>query len=129
PRLTIERGLLTRIRTSASRRRIQAWTLREGLLHRVFGRRSLLVDTAVSQHQPEQRAFRDLAPVATPGRADALVRHVLGPSHWPPARWQPLHPRAWWRLALPGFAFGTVLAAVLCANSGPWGLLGLLWWP
>lgn len=129
PRLTIERGLLTRIRTSASRRRIQAWTLKEGLLHRAFGRRSLLVDTAAAQHQSEQRAFRELAPVATPECADALVRHVLDHAHWPPQRWQPLHPRAWWRLALPGLLFGGGLTLLLCWNFGAWGLFGLLWWP
>src|SRR3546814_657682 len=33
-RLTVERGLLTRLRTSAPRRRIQSWTLRESVLHR-----------------------------------------------------------------------------------------------
>src|SRR5690606_31270409 len=42
-RLTVERGLLTRLRTSAPRRRIQAWTLHEGLAHRLFGRRTLEV--------------------------------------------------------------------------------------
>lgn len=129
PRLTIERGLLTRIRTSASRRRIQAWTLKEGLLHRAFGRRSLLVDTAAAQHQSEQRAFRELAPVATPARADALVRHVLDRARWPLQHWQPLHPRAWWRLALPGLLFGAGLSLLLCWNFGAWGLFGLLWWP
>src|SRR3546814_6259338 len=40
-RLTVERGLLTRLRTSAPRRRIQSWTLRESVLHRWFGRRTL----------------------------------------------------------------------------------------
>ncbi len=129
PRLTIERGLLTRVRTSASRRRIQAWTLKEGLLHRAFGRRALLVDTAAAQHQSEQRAFRELAPVATPERADALVRHVLDQAQWPPSRWQPLHARAWWRLVLPGLLFGGALTMVLCWNFGAWGLFGLAWWP
>ncbi len=129
PRLTIERGLLTRIRTSASQRRIQAWTLREGLLHRLFKRRSLLVDTAASQGQPEQRAFREIAPVATPERADALVRHVLDDAHWPPRHWHALHPRARWRLAIPGVFVSIALVGVLGYNFGAWGLLGLLWLP
>lgn len=129
PRLTIERGLLTRIRTSASRRRIQAWTLREGLLHRLFGRRSLWVDTASAQDQSEQRAFREIAPVATPQRADALVRHVLEDAAWPPPRWQPLHRHARWRLAVPGAAVSVALVAVLCFHLGAWGLLGAAWLP
>lgn len=129
PRLTIARGLLTRVRTSASRRRIQAWTLREGLLHRLFRRRALLVDTAAAQAQSEQRAFRELAPVITPDRADALVRHLLEHAHWPLQGWQPLHPRAWWRLAIPGVAVGLAATAVLGFHFGRWGLLGLLWLP
>ena len=129
PRLTIERGLLTRLRTSASQRRIQAWTLREGLLHRLFKRRALLVDTAASQHQSEQRAFRDIAPVATPDRADALVRHVLDDAHWPPRDWRALHPSARWRLAIPGVFVTAALTGVLGFNFGAWGLLGLLWLP
>lgn len=128
PRLTIERGLFTRIRTSASRRRIQAWTLREGVLHRAFGRRALLVDTAAAQ-QSEQRAFREVAPLATPERADTLVRHLLDDAAWPPQHWHRLHRHAWWRLALPGIAVGLLLTAVLGFHFGAWGLLGLLWLP
>ncbi len=129
PRLTIERGLLTRIRTSASRRRIQAWTLREGLLHRLLQRRSLLVDTASAQHQSEQRAFRELAPVVTSDRADALVRHVLGNADWPPPAWRPLHPRARWRLAIPGVFVAAALSGVIAFHFGAWGWLGLAWLP
>lgn len=129
-RLTVERGLLTRVRTSVSRRRIQAWTLHEGVLHRLLQRRTLQVDTAVvdSSEQP-QRGLRDLAPVATPDACDALVAHLLPRAHWPPREWQPLHPRAVWRLALPGTAFGLLLAAALGWRFGAWGFAGLLWLP
>ena len=73
-RLTVERGLLNRWRTSASRRRIQAWTLEEGVLHRLLKRRSLSVDTAVSQEQQhQQRALRELAPIATPAAGQERV--------------------------------------------------------
>ncbi len=128
-RLTIERGLLTRIRTSAPRRRIQAWTLREGVLHRLFRRRALLVDTASSRNQDEKRAFREVAPVANGERCDALVRHLLPHAQWPPDRWQPLHPRAWWRMAVPGSVFASVLTLALCWRFGLHGLTGLLWLP
>lgn len=129
PRLTTERGLLTRIRTSAARRRIQAWTLREGLLQRLYRRRSLQVDTASSRYQSEQRAFRDLAPVARPERCDALIRHLLPDADWPLPGWQPLHPRAWWRMALPGVTLGLLAAALLGWRWGAVGLFGLLWIP
>jgi putative membrane protein len=128
-RLTVERGLLTRLRTSASRRRIQAWTLQETLLHRWFGRRSLHVDTAVSESQDDQRALRELAPVATPRACDALVGHVLPRIAWPPAEWMPLHRRAWWRLMPAGIVVSAALVAAGSWRFDAWGLLGLLWLP
>src|SRR5690606_77615 len=83
-RLTVERGLLTRVRTSVPRRRIQAWTLRETALHRLFKRRALEIDTATSQQNPNQeKTLHELAPIATPDGCDALVRHVLPGADWP----------------------------------------------
>ncbi|MBC7989847.1 MAG: PH domain-containing protein [Luteimonas sp.] len=126
-RLTVERGLLTRWRTSVPRRRIQAWTLREGVMHRLLKRRTLEIDTAVVEEQNESRALRELAPVATPAECEALIRHLLPGAAWPPPQWQPLHAKAWWRLLLPGAVFAAVLCAVLTWRFGVWGLLGLGW--
>jgi len=131
-RLTVERGLLARVRSSVSRRRIQAWTLREGMLHRLFRRRSLGIDTAGSQGdggEQQQRDPPELAPIATPDACDALLRHLLDGAHWPPADWRPLHPRAWQRLLVGDAVFAALLVAGLCWYFGPWGLLGLLWLP
>jgi putative membrane protein len=128
-RLTVERGLLGRWRTSASRRRIQAWTLREGVMHRLLQRRSLDVDTAVAEQQNQQRALRELAPVATPDACDALIAHLLPRSAWPRLEWRALPRRAWWRLAWPGVPFNLILATVATWFLGPWGLLALLWLP
>ena len=121
-RLSVRRGLLTRLRANMPRRRIQAWSLQEGLVHRWFGRRSLRVDSASVDSANGQRSLRDLAPVATPSAIDALVRHLLPAVQWPPEDWRPLHPRAWRRqFALPATA---VLAAtaVMVFREGPWGL-------
>jgi putative membrane protein len=129
-RLTVERGLLTRLRTSTSTRRIQAWTLREGLLHRLLKRRSLGIDSAVAeQHDQQQRTLRELAPIATPERCDELVRELLPRAAWPPASWQSLHRRAWLRLCLPGVLLAMVAATGLYWRFGNWGLLALLWLP
>ncbi|MGH8033400.1 MAG: PH domain-containing protein [Luteimonas sp.] len=128
-RLTVERGLLTRLRTSASLRRLQAFTLREGVVHRLLRRRSLDVDTAVIAAQNDQRALRELAPIATAEACDALVRAVLPHVSWPPPAWQALHTHAWWRLALPGAALALALCAGLGWRFGAWGALGLLWLP
>ena len=129
-RLTVERGLLTRLRTSVPRRRIQAWTLHEGLMHRLLRRRSLHVDTAVGE-QPGQpsRGLRELAPIATPHACDALVVHLLPHVAWPPSQWQPLHALAWVRLAVPGVLVALAASAALSWRFGAWGLLALAWLP
>jgi putative membrane protein len=121
-RLSVRRGLLTRLRANMPRRRIQAWSLHEGLVHRWFGRRSLRVDSASIDNANGQRSLRDLAPVATPARIDALVNHLLPGSQWPPDEWRPLHPAAWRRqFALPATAL-LAATAVLVFREGPWGL-------
>ncbi|PJJ95876.1 hypothetical protein CO641_14645 [Lysobacteraceae bacterium NML91-0213] len=128
-RLGVERGLLTRLRNSVPRRRIQAWTLQESLMHRLLGRRSLQVDTAVVSRGEDARSLSELAPIAPAAACDALVRHLLDAGDWPPAQWQPLHPLAWLRLLLPGAVFALLLAAGLGWWFGAWGLLGLAWLP
>jgi putative membrane protein len=128
-RLTVERGLLARWRTSASRRRIQAWTLRENVMHRLLGRRSLDIDTAVAEQHNQQRALRELAPVATPAACDTLIEHLLPHSAWPRLEWRPQPRNAWWRLALPGLPIALLLMALAAWGLGWWGLLALLWLP
>ena len=128
-RLTVERGLLARWRTSASRRRIQAWTLHEGLLHRLLRRRSLEIETAVAEKENQQRALRELAPIATPAACDALIDHLLPDAGWARLQWQGLPAAAWWRRFLPVLPVPLVLAGVFAWQLGPWGALVLLWLP
>lgn len=128
-RLTVERGLLTRLRTSASRRRIQSWTLHEGLLHRLLQRRALHVETAVAEQGNDQRALREVAPVATPDTCDGLLRRLLPGIEWPPRAWQPLDRRAWQRLAWPGVLLSLLVSVPACWKFGPAGLLAWLWMP
>lgn len=128
-RLTVERGLLARWRTSASRRRIQAWTLYEGVLHRLLKRRSLDVDTAVAEDGRQQRALRELAPIATPQACDALIEHLLPRAQWSTLEWRPLPASSWWRLFLPSLPLVLVATTALCWRFGAWGLLALAWLP
>ena len=130
-RLTVERGLLAKLRTSVARRRIQSWTLHEGFLHRLLKRRSLQVDTAVAETgKSDHRAFREVAPIATAEACDALVRHLLPQAQWPRGEWAALAAGTWWRLFLPMAIFCALLAAGLSLRSGsPWALLPLLWLP
>ncbi|GAA5068596.1 PH domain-containing protein [Lysobacter panacisoli] len=128
-RLTVERGLLGRWRTSASRRRIQAWTLHEGVLHRLLRRRSLDVDTAVAEDGRQQRALRELAPIATPAACDALIEHLLPRAGWSRLQWRALSTSAAWRMFLPSVPWVLVVAAALSWRFGAWGWLALAWLP
>jgi putative membrane protein len=121
--LRIERGLLTRVRTHLPRRRIQAWRLRETLLHRWFGRQSLRIDSAGGDAGDDQRVARDLAPLAAPDAMQALIHHVLQSQAWPPRAWRPLHPRAWRRLFIVP---STIVAGIAAGLSWRYGALGLI---
>ena len=130
-RLMVERGLLAKLRTSVARRRIQSWTLHEGFLHRLLKRRSLQVDTAVAEMgKSDHRAFREVAPIATPEACDALVRHLLPQAQWPRGEWIALAAGTWWRLFLPMAILCALLTAgLLLRFANAWALLPLLWLP
>ena len=128
-RLTVERGLFARMRSSVSPRRIQAWFLQETLLHRWLGRRSLRIDTATGGREDDPRALRELAPIATPQACDALVSRLLPGAQWPPAHWQALPRASAWRLFAGSVPWNLLLVAVLGWHFGAWGLLALAWLP
>jgi putative membrane protein len=124
-RLSAQRGLLTRMRASMPRSRIQAWSLRESLTHRWLGRQGLRVDSASMETANDQRSLRELAPVATPAAMADLIRHLLPGHAWPLTQWRPLHPRAWRRqFAIPAL-FALALAGALTWLNGLWGLAAL----
>jgi putative membrane protein len=131
-RLTVERGLLSKLRTSVAHRRIQAWTLHEGFLQRLLKRRSLRIDTAVAeqQGQNDQRALKELAPIATARACDALIQHLLPQAQWPRAEWTPLPAGVWWRLFLPSLFFiGALTVALMVYFQNEWAASPLLWLP
>jgi putative membrane protein len=124
-RLSIESGLLTRTRSHAPLRKIQHWTLRDGIVHRWFGRRSLSVETAVMQVANEAHSLSDLVPIAAPERIDALLQRWLPWLRWGEVQWQPLHPLAWRRMLFFPLLFTALATALLCARYGFPGVLAL----
>ena len=127
--LTAERGLLGRWRTTVPRRRIQAWMLEEGLLHRLVKRRRLAVDTVGADGHEEGRALKELAPIATPAACTALVDHLLPRAGWDALQWQPLPKAVWWRMFLPDVPWTLLATFALYWQVGGWCLLALLWLP
>lgn len=129
-RLTVATGLLSRTRSSVARRRIQAWTLRESTLQRWFGLRQLRIDSAAGgPSQSDDRALRELAPLAAAPACDGLVQHLLPQLHWPPAQWQAVPQRGWWRLSLSTLLFVPLLTAALYWRWGLPALALLAWLP
>ena len=128
-RLTVERGLLARWRTSASQRRIQAWTLSEGVLHRLLGQRTLEVDTAASVQEGKSRALHELAPIAPVETCDRLIEQLLPQVRWHDLDWRSLPMRGWWRRMLSTIPWVVLATALLSLRFGSWGLLALVWLP
>jgi putative membrane protein len=122
-RLSVESGLLTRHRSHAPLRKIQHWTLRESLLHRLFGRRSLSVETAVTQAVAQRHTLSDPVPIATPARIDALLARWLPWLQWDRIEWQPLHPRAWRRMLFGPTVLLVIATSVAAVRFGAPALL------
>jgi putative membrane protein len=124
-RFTAEYGLLTRVRTSATRAKMQKVWIEETLLHRLFGRVSVRLDVAgtESANEGEGRRMRWLAPVCTPAQARMLIESVLPGIDIEALPWQRVHAsarrRRFRRAAL------ALLAAMLPAAwlVSPWLLL------
>lgn len=130
-RLSVESGLLTRIRAHTPRHRIQAWTLRESWLQRCLDRQSLSIDSAVVQAANQPRSLRELAPIAPPHTIDALLQRLLPAAGWPDLDWQALHPRAWRRMLIVPSSVTVLVSAALWLRFGnvAWlALLALPWW-
>lgn len=98
-RLTVQRGLLSRLRSSLPLRRIQAYGLSEGWLHRRFNKCSLKVDSAAggAMNEENKSPLRDLVPLAEPKEMDALIARFLASEQWPIQTWHGLHKDAWQR--------------------------------
>ena len=126
-RLTVQRGLLSRLRSSLPLRRIQAYGLSEGWLHRRFNKRSLKVDSAAGAalNEENKSPLRDLVPLAGPEEMDSLIAHFLSSKQWPIQHWQALHEDAWKReFMLPALFF--LVAGIVAAAFYDIALLGLL---
>ncbi len=130
-RLRVESGLLTRIRASALRRRIQHWTVDESLLHRWFRRQSLKVETAVMQAANQaERGLSHLVPIGVPASIEKMLQRLLPQADWPNLDWRPLHPKAWRRMFRPAVVVLLLVCAGLSLGKpGAWAWMGLLLLP
>ena len=130
-RLTVERGLFSRSRSSVGQRRIQAWSLHQGLLQRWLRVQQLKVDIAAGNAEDNNsRNLRELAPIASQQQCTQLIQTLAPELAWPPSQWQPVAPRQAWRLCLPALLlWQPLLITALWQLAGSWALLCLCWLP
>lgn len=119
-------GLLTRHTATIPRRRIQVVTVSAGLLHRVFGRVAVKVDTAGGGELEGKSATRSwVAPLLRADELPTLLAALL-PDFDPDAlTWHDRHPRAARRLFKRWLLLALVAGGAGWASSGPWGLLAI----
>lgn len=111
-RLSTEAGLLSRVKASARRDRIQMFDRHSSWLSRQLRRESIKVDVAggAATAGDEHSRLKWLAPLATVPQADRLMREVAPDLDLDTLSWRPLHPRAWIRKARWGAGFWIVVA-------------------
>jgi putative membrane protein len=117
-------GLLTRVTATVPLRRIQTVTVREGPLHRLFGRASVRVSTAGGVGAEQAQSQREwLAPVIRRDAVPALLGEILPGVDVSAVAWEPVHSRAF-RRAIKGRMTGAaILTAIAVWMFGRAGLL------
>jgi putative membrane protein len=112
--LLISFGLLTRVKATIPLRRIQALTVREGPLHRLFGVCSVRADTAGGPTDLEAARMREwLAPIIRRGELQAFIARVMPGADLDAVAWQPAHPRAFRRVILKPLLLALAASAAL----------------
>ena len=120
--LQTEYGLLTRVTHAIPRRRIQSLTLREGILHRLFRRVAVEVETAGGVGGKSETERTRIAPVLRPDALPALLDQVAPDLRLDALAWQPLAPRTARRVFTRSIVFAAVAAALSAIGLGIWAL-------
>jgi len=113
--LRTEYGLLTKVAATVPIRRVQAISIRVGLLHRWLNRSSVRVATAGgtggSGGDQQQANLREwLAPIIRDDDLPRLLGELLPGFDFSAVTWQPVHPRAFRRAMKPILLVFTVIA-------------------
>ncbi len=123
--LRTEYGSFTRVAATIPLHRIQTVTLRENLLHRLFDRVSLKVDTAGADGAGEggQKQREWLAPLLKKSELPRLLGELMPGLELDSVAWQPLHPRAFSREMKGGVIVSTLATLPFVYNLKIWSLV------
>jgi putative membrane protein len=125
--LRIEFGLLTRVITTIPIRRIQTLTIREGPLHRLFGRAAVRVDTAGGDQREGGVTQREwLAPIIRRGDLPGFLSQVLPEVDLAAVEWRGVAPRAVRRAFVEWLVVAAFIAVPLAFWPSWWDLLAVL---
>jgi putative membrane protein len=118
-------GLLTRVAATIPLHRIQTLTVRERLLHRLFGRVAVNVDTAGGRvNQGETSSDREwLAPILRREALPEFIRQVLGAMHLDRVEWHPVAAGAFRREIKGWLVMAAIVMGGLAMVAGWWGAL------
>jgi putative membrane protein len=118
--LGVQYGLLTKVVTSIPVRRIQTVTIRETPFHQLFRRASVRVETAGSEVEGADRFNQPwIAPVIRVSSLSALLSELVPDLDLSAVAWEPVDPRARWRLLRARLTIA-ILAALAIAASRSW---------
>jgi putative membrane protein len=118
--LRTEFGLLTRVVSTIPLRRIQTLTIRQGPLHRLFGRAAVRVDTAGGDHEEKSAKRREwLAPIIPQAGLTSFLKDVLPDLDIPSVEWRGVAPRAV-RRAFVAWMVVAGFVALPCALFPSW---------
>jgi putative membrane protein len=123
--LRLRCGLLTRISATIPRRRVQLVTVRQTLVHRLFHRVAVRVQTAGAHEEHGDAISRKwFVPIATATAAASVLREVRPGLDLGDAPWQPLSRRGRRRMVRMGILMSLLPAAILLILGATW----LGWW-
>jgi putative membrane protein len=124
--LRSEYGLFTRVAATVPLRRVQAITVRAGLLHRWLKRATVKVATAGGAGLQSNAHVREwLAPLIRREAVPELLRHVVPGFDLDAVTWRPVHPRAFTRAVKPSL-IASAIVTLLAALAIGWGAIGVL---
>jgi len=121
-------GLLTHRSANTPRHRVQYLTVRERLVHRLFDRLSIRVETAGGEIKGDSGGVgREwLVPMARRGELPRLLREIQPETELDGVEWKPVDSRALRRLFRKGLAISLVLTLALALGFHLLGLLAIV---